>query len=186
MSTVAKWLTQIIKCLSSAGSKRGFTQCAGLPGPVFWLAGRLVHHLDRADSIEPTDPTCQRPHATQPFYGSLSHFAKVSAIFQFLSVILLQRQPFCYSELNHFCTVNSVIFQLIQHLVIPHCYIAQSFFNCYSARSFFNCYSARSFFNCYSAQSFPVVTELGHFPLLQCLAIPCLLPCSVIPCCYSA
>jgi hypothetical protein len=115
-------------------------------------------------------------------------------------VILLKCQPFssfsqsfCYS-VSHFaianstifCTVNSVIFQLLQHLVIPHCYIAQSFFNRYSARSFFNCYSARSFFNCYSAQSFPVVTELGHFPLLQCLAIPCLLPCSVIPCCYSA
>jgi hypothetical protein len=68
---------------------------------------------------ESTDPACARVHTTQPFLLSLSHLAISSAIFRFWLVILLHSQLFCYSELNHSPTVNSIILTtMLSHFMI--------------------------------------------------------------------
>jgi hypothetical protein len=72
-----------------------------------------------------------------PFFMSLSHFAKVSAIFWFCLVILLQCQPFYYSEHNHFAIVNSIIFiPVLSHFLIATMLSHSAVSLWYSAQSF--------------------------------------------------
>jgi hypothetical protein len=75
--------------------------------------------------IEPMQP-CTLNH----FRGSLSHFDKLSAIFQFWSVILL----------HYYYSAQSFLLQwsaILLNLVIPRCYSAQLFSLRYSAQPFF-------------------------------------------------
>jgi hypothetical protein len=117
-------------------------------------------HSDRADRL------CAppQPYTTQPFFGLLSHFAKASVIFWFHSVILLQHrffatvnsifllqwsviswfcQPFCYGELSHFTTVNSIICYSKLKLFFLQCSVILQFYQpfYYSELNHF-CYSA--------------------------------------------
>jgi hypothetical protein len=147
-------------------------------------------HPDRVDMCRST------PRAHDPTW--LRHYPVRS--------IILLKQPysdfapsFCYS-VSHFAirwtqcaTLNLVIcysaqsfFLLLQCLVIPHCYIAQSFFTCYSAQSFLQLLH-RSIIPCllwYSA--IPHCYSVQPFFMLQCSSIPRLLQWLVIPHCYSA
>jgi hypothetical protein len=138
----------------------------------------------RARPSRPTPRTSDRPcapstHATQSFYGLLSHFSKASAIFRFLSAIFdcYIAQPFlvlqcsdiprCYcaqsllfdTVLSHFLfslvifLVCSVIFQL---LVLSHCSLIQCSVIFRLAQSF--CCSSQSFSDlCQSFHIFCVI-----------------------------
>jgi hypothetical protein len=115
---------------------------------------------DRADA--------PRPARLSHFLVLFSHFSKTSSIFWFHSVHLLQRQPFCYSELNHSATVDSII--LLQcsaffRFCQPFCYSGLSFF-CYNAQSF--CDSASHLLQCSTIlvnSVIPRAIMLCHFSL---------------------
>jgi hypothetical protein len=114
---------------------------------------------DRVDVplIEPIDPTW-----LNHFPLSLSHFAILSVIFQFQSVILLHHKSFHYNELNHFSIVLSHYvnqFATENSTIFCHC----------AHNSAILLYWTQPF--CYSAQLFlwtqPFVTLLNHFMILS-------------------
>jgi hypothetical protein len=86
-------------------------------------------------SRAPIEP--MQPYTLNHFRGSLSHFDKLSAIFQFWSVILLH---YYYSAQSFLLQCSIILATVIGHfieLVIPRCYSAQLFSLRYSAQPFF-------------------------------------------------
>jgi hypothetical protein len=171
----------------------------------------LVHHLNqltnrpnphvraRTRTRELIDSMCPKlrcpwssrstPRASVPhdstIFSSLSHFAKVSTIFWFCSVILLQCQLFCYNELSHSATMNSIIFSTaLNHFfyccsaglffiptVLSHCFLIQcSTISRYYSAQLFSTVIVLSHSSRSDVHSFLVAIMLSHFSLQKMLS----------------